>query len=61
MSTSACWNGSLCPPASAGTEPSTPATPLLHGWDEHTGRTRDAMIPLVYDELRRLARGYLVR
>lgn len=34
-------------------------TPLLIRWSEGDQTARDALLPLVYDELRRMARGYL--
>ena len=37
------------------------ATELLLAWRGGDGRARDRMLPLVYDELRRLAAGYLRR
>jgi RNA polymerase sigma factor (TIGR02999 family) len=38
-----------------------PVTHLLLEWTDGDARARDEMLPVVYDELRRLARGYLVR
>jgi RNA polymerase sigma factor (TIGR02999 family) len=42
------------PPAS-----STQVTELLHRWSGGDAAARDALVPLVYDELRRLARHFL--
>jgi len=36
-------------------------TQLLIAWNEGDQRARDELTPLIYDELRRLARGYLRR
>ena len=38
-----------------------PVTRLLLGWSDGDERARDEMLPLVYDELRRLAALYLLR
>ena len=38
-----------------------PVTDLLVGWTGGDERARDEMLPVVYDELRRLARSYLGR
>jgi RNA polymerase sigma factor (TIGR02999 family) len=38
-----------------------PVTDLLLGWTGGDARARDEMLPVVYDELRRLARSYLGR
>ena len=38
-----------------------PVTRLLLDWSDGNARARDEMLPLVYDELRRLAASYLVR
>jgi RNA polymerase sigma factor (TIGR02999 family) len=38
-----------------------PVTRLLLDWSDGNERARDEMLPLVYDELRRLAASYLVR
>lgn len=38
-----------------------PVTRLLLDWSEGNERARDEMLPLVYDELRRLAASYLLR
>jgi ECF sigma factor len=38
-----------------------PVTRLLLDWSDGDERARDAMLPLVYDELRRLAASYLFR
>lgn len=40
---------------------STPVTQLLARWSSGDSNARDALIPLVYDELRRLARVFLAR
>lgn len=40
---------------------SASATQLLVDWGRGDARAREEMLPLVYDELRRLAAGYLVR
>ena len=34
-------------------------TELLHRWRSGDARASDALMPLIYDELRRLARGYM--
>ncbi len=36
-------------------------TRLLISWNQGDQRARDELTPLIYDELRRLARGYLRR
>lgn len=41
--------------------PSSPVTRLLLDWSDGNERARNEMLPLVYDELRRLAASYLVR
>ena len=38
-----------------------PVTQLLLDWSDGDERARDEMLPLVYDELRRLAALYLLR
>jgi len=38
-----------------------PVTRLLLDWSEGDEHARDEMLPLVYDELRRVAAGYLLR
>ena len=38
-----------------------PVTRLLLDWSDGNERARDEMLPLVYDELRRLAASYLLR
>src|SRR5262245_18186779 len=38
-----------------------PVTDLLLGWTDGNARARDEMLPVVYEELRRLARSYLGR
>jgi RNA polymerase sigma factor (TIGR02999 family) len=38
-----------------------PVTRLLLDWSDGDEQARDAMLPLVYDELRRLAASYLLR
>jgi len=43
------------------TLPSKNATQLLIAWNEGDRAARDALLPLVYDELRRLAQSYLRR
>jgi RNA polymerase sigma-70 factor (ECF subfamily) len=40
---------------------STHAGQMLIAWNQDAEGTREEMLPLVYDELRRLARGYLTR
>ena len=42
-----------------GPESSQPITDLLSRWSEGDGSARDALVPLVYDELRRIARKKL--
>ena len=43
------------------TRSSAAVTRLLLDWTTGDGRAREEMLPLVYDELRRLAAGYLAR
>lgn len=43
------------------TEPSNPITELLAQWSRGDIQAREALMPLVYDELRRLAGSYLRR
>jgi len=40
---------------------SAQVTQLLHDWNRGDQRALDALTPLIYDELRRLARGYMSR
>jgi RNA polymerase sigma factor (TIGR02999 family) len=42
-------------------EPASPVTVLLRDWQRGDRQALDRMLPLVYTELRRLARGYLRR
>ena len=48
------WHGAAMRPAS-----SYPITELLSRWSKGDAAARDALVPLVYDELRRLARKCL--
>ena len=41
--------------------PAALATELLLDWDGADGPERDALVPVVYDELRRIAQLYLSR
>jgi RNA polymerase sigma factor (TIGR02999 family) len=43
------------------TDPSKPVTELLANWSKGDVSAREALMPLVYDELRRLAASYLRR
>jgi len=43
------------------TPPSKNATQLLIAWNQGDQAARDDLLPLVYDELRRLAQSYLRR
>ena len=42
-------------------QPSHDVTRLLHDWSGGDEEAAERLMPLVYDELRRLARGYLRR
>jgi len=49
------------PAAGTGQEPRTAITGLLAGWAAGDAGALDALVPLVYDDLRRIARGHLRR
>ena len=51
----------LGPVGTVGTEPSNGVTQLLSLWSRGDAGARDALIPLVYDELHRLAKHFLSR
>lgn len=44
---------------SSPSEPASQVTQILRDWGSGDGKAGDRLMPLVYDELRRLARGYL--
>ena len=44
---------------SPGTSPAPRVTELLHHWQQGDQDAREELIPLIYDELRRVARNYL--
>ncbi|MED5622317.1 ECF-type sigma factor [Ideonella sp. BN130291] len=47
------------PPATAPAASRSAVTALLHSWSEGDDRALDRLVPLVYDDLRRLARRHL--
>lgn len=48
-------------PDGAPSEPPTAITGLLAGWSQGDAQALDRLVPLVYDDLRRIARGHLRR